>query len=136
VRGAAGNAVAAALNGRAAALDAVAVDAHLATAAPVNLAESDAAEYSIVAGTDGAGYGIVAESEDARYSVFTGSDTIAGHGPGAVGSAPDSRIPVSHDRERAAGPQQVPVGHSGQGGRHRRRRPAWTAPTGQANALS
>jgi len=78
----------------------------------------------------------LAESDDARYGVFAGSDTIAGDGAGAVGSAPDGRIPVPRDRERATGPQQVPAGHSGQGGRHRRRRPAWTAPTGQANALS
>jgi serine/threonine-protein kinase len=120
VRGAGGSAVAAALNGRSAA---VATGA----AGTVDDTHGDFA---------GAGYSSSAESDDARHGAFAGSDTIAGNGTGAVGSAPDSRIPVSHDRERAAGPQQVPVGHSGQGGRHRRRRPAWTAPTGQANALS
>ena len=114
--GAGGSAVAAALNGR--------------SAAVATGAAGTADDFA------GAGYSSLAESDDARHGAFAGSDTIAGNGTGAVGSAPDSRIPVSHDRERAAGPQQVPVGHSGQGGRHRRRRPAWTAPTGQANALS
>jgi len=80
--------------------------------------------------------GRAAALRDGNSTAHAVHDSNAGYGTAAMGSAAGARISAARDRDRAVGSPENPVGHSGQGGRHRRRRAAWTAPTGQANALS